>query len=77
MYIKASNSLSPLTHINTVACKSNYSAKGSQSATLGLKGQKSVSPEQHPGYNTQSSFALKGQKHFVRQNDFDPMDRLL
>lgn len=55
MYIKASNSLSPLTQINTVACKSNYSAKGSQSATLGLKGQ----------------------KHFVRQNDFYPMDRLL
>ncbi len=49
MYIKASNSLSPLTQINTVAGKSNYSAKGSQSATLGLKGQKSVSPEQHPG----------------------------
>ena len=52
-------------------------ATGSQSATLGLKGQKSVSPEQHPGDNTQSSFARKGQKHFVRQNDFDPMDRLL
>ena len=36
----------------------------------GLKGQKAISPGQHPGYKEVSKFALKGQKNNVADSAF-------